>query len=288
MNETSPQKRAIIITGPGRSGTSLLTGLLGDAGMRLSPNLGPKSEHNPEGTNEDTEILAIDKRLAERLFFRSIVPEPRDWMSDEAVQDQCKELEALIVQNVAGEGVWGVKDPRISVLISLWIPILNRQKIMPTYFFCWRNPFAIQDSLATQYGMDRESAEMLWLTRTVWFLSGVGARAYIVHYEDWFEKPVLLLSDILRFAGIPRARENTNTIVAARIKNELNRASYERGRFVYPDSEKISALMAEAKGNRPDTRALRQAVHEVKANLTRYPIYHRIVHELIARRRSRE
>lgn len=79
MRET--KRRAIIVLGMHRGGTSALTGALGMLGMRLPDSLMPPTTDNPKGYFESVQIYAIHERLlaAAGTSWSGIEGLPADW-----------------------------------------------------------------------------------------------------------------------------------------------------------------------------------------------------------------
>src|ERR1051326_1993586 len=93
------------------------------------------------------------------------------------------ELESYVRQEFGSESLWGFKDPRTSVLLPLWKHIFNRMKVVPRYVVCVRSPAAFVQSMANNYRISQNDAEMVWLSRTVSALRDTGLDCFILHYE---------------------------------------------------------------------------------------------------------
>ncbi len=147
------QNKIVVITGPGRSGTSLCMNALLTAGMSGSPEYIDASEQNPKGFFEDKKIIDIHQRLVTDLFFRSIAPRPGDWMTRPKTRQEVRTLSDLVEARIEGaKTIWGFKDPRTALLIPIWIRIFNKYKLNPIYVFCHRHPRSVVQSLIRQCG----------------------------------------------------------------------------------------------------------------------------------------
>lgn len=277
----------IVVTGPGRSGTSLFAHLLSAAGASLSAELLPASPQNPGGLFEDAAIVALQKRLMEAVYYRGIVPKLGDWTKDAEVRRLYRQLRTLVERNIsdAAPSRWLVKDPRISILVPQWRRIFAVRKLTPLYFFCSRNPCAVRQSMSAQYSKAREEAELIWLVRTVRFLRDVRCRAFIVHYEDWFTGPRRQFADAVKFAGLQASEGKARKILSGIVRPDLDRSAAGTD-FALPDSERLYAALRKARGTDFDRNELSLVVQDVLARLSGYSAYRRLEREVAARRAS--
>ena len=275
-------KRVIVVTGAGRSGTSLCMQSLAACGMRLSEHLLPPSEQNPNGVFEDADIIAAQKKLMGSVFYRGIFPNPAPWKSIQEVQNETVSLSRILNEQMEGDGTWGFKDPRTANLIQIWVNIFNSNRVVPIYFFCTRDPLAVRESLVRQYGMDQGTAELLWLFRTVWFLKGTGCRVFIVHYEEWFKRAQRQARRIARFAGLDDSQDAVRRAVKA-VDASLNRSS-SSGRLLLEESEHIQSVLLTCSGGEFDHAALNLAVDDVWKTLMRFPMYFKTVYDLLGKK----
>jgi hypothetical protein len=229
--EKFQQKRAIVVLGPGRSGTSLLMRILEALGMTLSSSLVKGSVANPEGHFEDKDIMDIHIRLFREIGGHPTMPLPEDWLKHQAIPVVRKTLaEVARNQTDAAPNIWGFKDPRTSAFLPLWFRIFNLEKIIPVFILAIRNPKATIASFVKQYNDSSELAELLWLTRTMDALHHTGGDCFIVHYEDWFSHPMEVSRSLLQYTALDEFCHAENDIEARMqglVKSNLNRAIYE-------------------------------------------------------------
>ena len=221
-------QRLVVVLGSGRSGTSILTRFLGACGMRLSDEMVGASEQNPEGAFEDKEIFDIQTQIFSNMGSSQLLPMPKDWMRGEWVNDSIRQLRDVIVQRVsASDGLWGFKDPRTPLLLPLWIRVFNKVNVVPFYLMAVRDPRAVASSLNRQYGFSENAAELFWLYKDIETLYHTGGNLFIVHYEDWFDRPEALAHELLEYTGL-RLSENMNiqSILQSIVRSNLNRSVY--------------------------------------------------------------
>ena len=217
-------KNVIVVLGSGRSGTSLTMGLLHACGMRISKNLIPASDQNPEGSNEDAEIFALQRGLLQSLGPLAMPP-PRGWLNSDIAKRTKSELSALLEKKLADPGAtWGFKDPHTAYTLPMWHQLFNMHKVTPRYVLSVRDPAAVVTSMARQYGTDESMAELFWLTKYLECIQETGASAFIVHYEDLVkEGSDAIIGKMANFAGLTPAM-NFTEIASAAVKPSLNRS----------------------------------------------------------------
>lgn len=131
--------RVLIITGMHRSGTSLVAGLLQQAGLDIGQNLLPANRGNPYGYLEDTDFLNFQEELLRARGLDMFVTQPVDFVPTTSEIEQAK---ALIAAR-ASKPLWGWKDPRTSLFLDFWAQLLPEAR----YIFLYRHPLEVIASL---------------------------------------------------------------------------------------------------------------------------------------------
>jgi len=163
-----PARRAVVVLGMHRSGTSVTTSLLHRLGLRLDDELVPAAPDNPRGFWESRRIVDLHEDLLTKLG-RSwkqpflLAPLPREWWREPAVLPIRRALAEVVRREVAREGVWGFKDPRTARLLPLWQTIFAEEGIAPIWVLVFRHPAAVIASLAARNALDPALAELLWI-----------------------------------------------------------------------------------------------------------------------------
>lgn len=141
--------RPVVITGMHRSGTSLVASYLSTLGIHMGDRLIPADRRNPRGYFEDTGFV----ELHGRILRDATVEEPghRDWGWTESerldrgvLARYAGEARALAAGRAGGEGIWGWKDPRTTLLLDFWDEILEER---PLYVLLYRLPWEVFDSM---------------------------------------------------------------------------------------------------------------------------------------------
>lgn len=152
----------VIVLGMHRSGTSLLTGSLEAAGIRLG-DVNHAAPFNRKGNKEHEGLRSLNDRILERYGSDWRKPPvaqlPLVWTQDE--QD---EAQRLCVSLSRGPGVWGFKDPRTIWTLEGWLALFPGARMIGVF----RHPAAVMKSLMARPGalaLSQSAALSLW-TRT--------------------------------------------------------------------------------------------------------------------------
>ncbi len=137
--EGSETMRNCLILGSGRSGTSLLAGVLAEAGYYMGERLIPATEANPKGFFEDDEVNAINEALLAPVTpARSRPAGAWRWLAAVPLGTPVAcppDLAGRIAAQTA-RSPFCLKDPRFSYTLPAWRPFLP-----DTVFLCvFREP----------------------------------------------------------------------------------------------------------------------------------------------------
>lgn len=126
-----------LILGSGRSGTSMMGGILHQAGYFLGDDLYPGRDSNPKGFFENAEINGINEKILEeydsfqgklkrRFLGRSTIYAPgtgQHWLMslEKEVDIVCENAKLLKrIENAVQKQPFGYKDPRFSYTLPVW------------------------------------------------------------------------------------------------------------------------------------------------------------------------
>lgn len=139
----------VVVVGMHRSGTSLAAGLLARMGVGMGERLVPADSRNPRGYFEDVDVVRFHQTAFRACLADAEAGHP-DWGWTPQVTVQAEELakwkpEArLLVERRAASGrPWGFKDPRATVVLDFWDPLLSA----PVYVGMYRDPSRVADSM---------------------------------------------------------------------------------------------------------------------------------------------
>lgn len=190
--ELSGTRRIVIVAGMHRSGTSAIAGILSILGVDFGNNLIPPAKDNPKGFWEDRRIVDVHEELLRGLGrswddFRSL---PEGWLEFDVTRSAAEKLKGVIESSFSttSSSILGVKDPRISRFLPLWIELLRELEIFPLVVLCLRSPEAVAESLLSRNKMPESLGQWLWFAYNSDILrDSKGIDRVIVNYESLLE-----------------------------------------------------------------------------------------------------
>ena len=161
---------AVAVIGMPRSGTSLTTQILGQAGAYLGPGeeMVRPGEWNPTGFWEIRRIEELNRRLLKTLDGDGVAPPP-GWAGSDALAGERAEARALLSELFAGRRRWALK-------ITAALPFWQRVASPSHYVICVRNPVDVAASLEGREGVDRTRVLDTWtrhMAATLAYTSGL-------------------------------------------------------------------------------------------------------------------
>ena len=111
-----PNRRAIIVLGMHRSGTSALMRTLNLCGVDIGSNLMPPGpEDNVKGFWEHMDIYQANEKLLQNLgsSWDDVRALPDRWWNSDFAEAYKLEIINILERDFSNSPFWGVKDPRI-------------------------------------------------------------------------------------------------------------------------------------------------------------------------------
>lgn len=165
------KSRAICILGMHRSGTSVVSRIINLLGFYLGEdsNLMKGNADNPEGFWERNDIFDLHERIMAqfKMGWDTPISLPANWTFLEEIKPFKEELIELVLQNFSNHKAWAWKDPRTSLLLTLWKEVLDDLGIR---FFCIvsiRNPLDVAKSLEKRNGYSHEKSFGIWFNYNI-------------------------------------------------------------------------------------------------------------------------
>jgi hypothetical protein len=178
---------AIAVAGMHRSGTSMVARILGECGVYLGEpdQLVPATPTNPEGHFEHVDFLYVNKTVLRRLLGSwDRPPHPLAWRALGWRLRSLRERARELIDEMAPRSPWAWKDPRTSLTLPFWLPLLPNVRIV----LCVREPFAVAASLAARDDLETRKALELWHAYNSSLLRAVPRSSVLVTaYERYFE-----------------------------------------------------------------------------------------------------
>lgn len=158
-------RRAILVLGMHRSGTSALARVLGLCGASLPSKTWAADQHNVTGYWEPAEIVTFHEELLQAVgsAHDDIGGLPRAWFASEDAAGYRRRLASLIEDTYGQARLWAVKDPRICRLLPLWLPVLDQMRVEPLAVIPVRNPLEVAASLGARDKLSLAKSLLLWL-----------------------------------------------------------------------------------------------------------------------------
>lgn len=192
----------VLVVGMHRSGTSLLGGILQRLGLALPGRSIAADHHNPAGYFEWDQVVAIQERLLIDLnrwwpSANGCLPMPDGWMHRPEARFAAEQLRRLLhSEKERHKQPWGLKDPRCSRLLPLWIAIAADLGMPLHLLLAIRDPREVAMSLVHRdgpiTGMNYNRAQQLWWRHTVEVLHTSAQASLpltVIDYGRWFDRP---------------------------------------------------------------------------------------------------
>ncbi len=188
----------ILLAGMHRSGTSLLASLLPCLGVPIPGELIAADIHNPEGYYERADITDLQERLQIELgrWWPSAsghLTYSSEWLSLPSSVRAMQRIEACIRSERAQQpGPWGLKDPRISLLLPLWQQLSRDTGLPLRLVISVRDPAEVMVSLQQRDGLLTDmtpwrAQRLIWRHLQQLLLDSPGLPTLMVSYGAWFE-----------------------------------------------------------------------------------------------------
>ena len=154
-----PERRLLLVVGVGRSGTSLMAGILGQFGFHIPQPEVQADETNPRGFGEPRWVVDFHTRLLRR---RSVtVNDARPVAVDIAGGDSPaaqRQLTTWLGEQFAIAGDLVIKDPRTVWFLPLWMRSAAELGCATSFVTMLRHPAEIVTSARKYYGPGQSAA----------------------------------------------------------------------------------------------------------------------------------
>ncbi len=162
-------RRALLVLGMSRSGTSLLTHILHTLGARLPADLIGATHGNPLGHWEPRALVAINDAILLKLNRRWDDPRPiaEAWFRGREAYGFLQRIMAEITAGFGDAPLLVLKDPRVCRLLPLYLEAFDVLGIEPLVVLQVRPMMAVARSLADRDELDPSQSELLWLRSLV-------------------------------------------------------------------------------------------------------------------------
>lgn len=223
-------KKICFVIGMGRSGTSMLSGMLSELGVNFGDKTHGPNEFNKKGYFEDAELTDLNDRLVQIL---SQMPPKMDWMKkltfhppihwlnprpflpyENWNQYMSNQFKAIIKhklnQKTKRFQFFGLKDPRVTLLLPLYMDICQELGIIPYVISIKRDPESVAKSLWKFHNFQIPREHALELCKR--YNSDVEKftkEMKIVHteYENIIKNPLAVGKELAEYLNLPFTEE---------------------------------------------------------------------------------
>lgn len=204
-----PPKKAILVLGMHRSGTSVVTRIFNLLGASVSANLMPATEENPSGYWESIQIARFNNKLLQSAgtSWKSDAPVPANWFNHPDRNLDHNEAKKIIESEIDEAEIFVLKCPRLCLLLPFWKTVFKELGIEVFVAIVLRDPLQVAKSLSARAAfpeMKPASIINIHTSALVWLRYVLDAERYsrdlpriMVDYsaltDDWQSalKPVL-------------------------------------------------------------------------------------------------
>jgi hypothetical protein len=157
-------RRALLVLGMHRSGTSLLACLLNRVGAALPPDVLGPGPGNPLGHWEPKNLVEINDHVFYALKRRwdDALAIDRSWFHSVCAADLIRRIQGQIRDDYGQSKLLLIKDPRICRLLPLYLVALQNLDVEPLIILQVRPAEQVIQSLARRDGLAPELSALLW------------------------------------------------------------------------------------------------------------------------------
>ena len=199
LTNENQHSKVICVLGMHRSGTSALMGVLHYLGLYLGSNLLNPAQENPKGFFENRDITLLNDKILNTLHssWDDVLLLPDGWWENRIIEDYIREATELIKMEFSSSTMFGIKDPRLCILLPLWQKIFNKLLIDPYFIIIIRNPLEVAESLYKRNNFSMEKSAILWMR---YMLDGEfytrGLNRTFVSFDELLKNPEEVIKSI--------------------------------------------------------------------------------------------
>ena len=209
------------VIGPHRSGTSLVTSLLGETVGELPNNLMRPALSNQKGFQESWSIVNINDVILGEMGLKWDSPEPTNSeINKQSFVDKFKDICEKCISSCFKDLNKNIvlKDPRFCKTFPIWKSVVEKMGFQVKIIIPVRNPSEVIKSLIKRDGFTPEHACLIWywhMTEAIIHSRGIDSK--FIFYDRLLKNPQKYFNQIL---GIKISDESVK-----KIDSSLNHAS---------------------------------------------------------------
>lgn len=194
-------KKPYVVVGTGRSGTSMVAGMMNYLGFYMGVNLVPANRNNPAGHFEDNTFKQLN------LSFL------KDYISEE---EFIEKIETRINMRATEHRFWGWKVPSTALVLDKYFQVTE-----PKVIWCKRPKRDVINSMKKSYGWSDEQSEYLYNERTKSIKKALKGKDYLeLQFKDIIDNPKKVVKKLIDFSGIKPYKEQEERAIQHIIKDK--------------------------------------------------------------------
>ena len=191
--EEDKKKEVVFILGAPRSGTSATTGLLQILGLSLGDNLSDPQSWNAKGDFEDKSTIELNRKIVRVLDMLSWDKSLKEInLTDNRIEEAKNEIRTNINNNFGHLQCFGIKHPRICLLLPLYLQATVELGYVPKLIIVKRNPYEI---IASLNKTSKQQGNILNEERGLAFVSAFTSS--VDKYSNDYEKVTITFNELL-------------------------------------------------------------------------------------------
>jgi len=184
--------------GSPRSGTSLCAGVLKIMGVELGPDLHCDGQNNEIKYFEHSDLRRVNVEILQCLRSNMLdpLPLPSGWINNKKILIYKTKIKHILQRDFRHTHLSGIKDPRILLLLPLYLEIFNELRIKPCLLITKRKQRNIVASLQ-EWKIPLRKAILIFkkYNQALRMYSNQEAVCHI-SFDDWFKRPDHVLKKI--------------------------------------------------------------------------------------------
>jgi hypothetical protein len=280
-------KKAVIVVGMHRSGTSAISGMLSTLGVFMGKKLfSAQKGVNEKGFYENAAIVDLNEKAFDLLNWTWDDPLANcfEKFDDTVVSSLEKQALELIKKEYQEQPIWGMKDPRTSLLLPFWIKVLAKSNIEPCFILMIRKPNEVVGSLKKRDDFSDSKSLLLWINYTLssyWQVKN--EKFVIVSFDHLIGAPTEIIQQLKTEFGLVIEHPEKQDFIDPKMQNQKQLDSgkselHQLANSVYleltseqPDKatiEKLTKTFNELKLK--DSSVFIEHIHSLKLSETKY------------------
>ena len=233
----------VLVAGSGRSGTSLVSGILQRLGYHVPAPEVPADDTNPRGFAESQWVVDFHTGLLKRARVQVSDARPAAWAvtADLCLEDEVQaQLRTWLEEQYREADHLLIKDPRLSWFLPLWQRCSEAIGVAPRFVTMLRHPAAVVDSKQRSYGAWQGDVSRAagWVNLTLFTERATReAPRILVRYDDVLEdwtKTVGRIGETLDLAVVRDAPAASLRTVHEFVDRSLSRSRRDWGDLALP------------------------------------------------------